>query len=356
MNCLAEERFVELLDRGGLEATQPEERAHLDTCETCRDCWATIAAAGEILTDARPRTVTRATRMIPSAAAAAMLLAIIGVILVPKTPAPITKAVQDPLVLFQEGTPEEAKGARLALLKSGRKALPALAAARPKLKGSARFQALQDLIWDIKVAASAQDPADLAIFRKLETMKIDLAFENTKLEDIVAFVRSFSGLNLVVDPTVEGGIVDTFSIKDSSLRTALEVLSSVKGLEFDLRYGVLFFATPMRLWSTDPGVGLPTANHWTKQTLAPGDVEASDKLRSIRITVDMQTSPLSAIAAYLTEISALKFKVADAIPEGLMTLKVQDLVLPHALELLTLPYGCDVKIEGGAVVFFDPKK
>jgi hypothetical protein len=330
MNCLAEERFVELLDRGGLEATQPEERAHLESCETCRDCWATVAAAGEILTDARPGTVTRATRMIPFAAAAAMLLAIIGVILLQKTPPPITKAVQDPLVLFQEGTPEEAKGARLALLKSGRKALPALVAARPKLKGSARFQALQDLI--------------------------DLAFENTRLEDIVAFVRSFSGLNLVVDPTIEGGIVDTFSIKDSSLRTALEVLSSVKGLEFDLRYGVLFFATPMRLWSTDPGVGLPTANHWTKQTLAPGDVEASDKLRVIRITIDMQSSPLTAIAGYLTEISGLKFIVDAAIPEGQRSLKVQDLVLPRVLELLTLPYGSDVKIEGGTVVFFDRKK
>jgi hypothetical protein len=356
MNCLAEERFVELLDCGGLEATKPEERAHLRTCETCRDSWATVTAAGEILSEAGPRTVVRPTRMIPLAAAAAMLLAIITIILLRETPPPVPKPVQDPLILFQEGTPEEAQGAREALLKRGRKSLPGLVAARLKLKGSARFQALQDLIWEIKVSASAQDPADRALFRKAETMKIDLAFENTKLEDIVAFIRSFSGVNLVVDSTVEGGIVDTYSIKDSSLRTALEVLTSVKGLEFDVRYGVLFITTPMRLWSTDPGVGLPESNYWTKQTLAPGDVAIGDKLRSVRITIDMTTSPLKAIAEYLAEISALKFRVDAAMPEGDRSLKVQDLVLPHLLELLTLPNGFDVKIEGGIVVFFDPRK
>ncbi|HEV3026693.1 MAG TPA: hypothetical protein VG457_03930, partial [Planctomycetota bacterium] len=47
-----------------------------------------------------------------------------------------------------------------------------------------------------------EDPDILAINRKLDTMKIDLAFENTKLEDILAFIRDFSGLNIILDAAV----------------------------------------------------------------------------------------------------------------------------------------------------------
>src|SRR6185295_3434335 len=86
MSCLAEERFVELLDQGGLDATKPEEQAHLERCESCRDSWATIAAAGEVLVEARPRSASRESRLIPMIAAAAMLLTIIGVVALKKIP------------------------------------------------------------------------------------------------------------------------------------------------------------------------------------------------------------------------------------------------------------------------------
>jgi len=354
MSCLAEERFVELLDQGGLDATKPEEQAHLETCESCRDSWATIAAAGEVLVEARPRSASRASRLIPMIAAAAMLLTIIGVVALKKIPS-TTKPMQDPLAMFLEGNPEESRRGAEALKKSGRKSLPGLVAARPKLKGSARFQALQDLIWDIKLAAAAQDPAESAIFRKLETMKIDLAFENTRVEDILAFVRDFSGLNLVLDPTVDAGIVDKYSVKDFSLRASLEVLCAVKELDFDLRYGVVFFSRPLRLWSTDPAVGLPASNEWTKQILSPPDAGIPEKLRLVRITIDMQNSPYSAIADYLKEITGVTFKVGKGISETPVTLKVQDLYLRQALELLTLPYGREIRIEEGSVLIYDPK-
>ena len=123
MNCLAEERFVELLDRGGLRAGRPEERQHLDACETCRESWASVAAAAEVLVEARPQSVSRLGRIIPLVSAAALLLTIIGVILFRQTCSPVTKPAQDPLKAFVEGTPEEMKDARAALLKMGRKSL-----------------------------------------------------------------------------------------------------------------------------------------------------------------------------------------------------------------------------------------
>lgn len=354
MTCMAPERFVDLLDRGGLDAVSATEQSHLQECDGCRDSWATVAAAGEILTESRPKRVGLAARLIPLISAAAILLTIVGVIAMRTAFVPTTKAMQDPLTLFLEGSPEEVKAARGTLLKSGRKALAGLVAARPKLKGSPRLRELQDLIWAIKRDA-AQDPAAVALLNRLDTLRIDLQFENTLINDLLTFIRDFSTLNLVLDPNVDNGVVDLLSVKDATLRSVLEVLCAVKDLDFDVRYGVVFISKPIRLWSTDPALALPTANQW-RSVPKPGDAVIVDKLRSVRVTLDIQNSPLSAVAAYLQEISTLKMTTTPAIELRFVTMKMQDLPMDHALELLTLPFGWDVSIQDGSVVFFDPKK
>jgi type II secretory pathway component GspD/PulD (secretin) len=79
-----------------------------------------------------------------------------------------------------------------------------------------------------------EDPDILAINRKLDTMKIDLAFENTKLDDILSFIRDFSGLNIVVDAAV---MVDpnktvTFKVKDLVLKNVLKLLLTQLNLDY----------------------------------------------------------------------------------------------------------------------------
>jgi hypothetical protein len=68
----------------------------------------------------------------------------------------------------------------------------------------------------------------LCISRKLDTMKIDLAFENTKLDDILAFIRDFSGLNIVVDAGIANALdpqtTMTFKVKDMVLKNVLKLL------------------------------------------------------------------------------------------------------------------------------------
>ena len=59
MNCLADERFIEILDRGGLDATRPDERVHLESCDGCRDSWASVAAAADVLAESRPKAGTK---------------------------------------------------------------------------------------------------------------------------------------------------------------------------------------------------------------------------------------------------------------------------------------------------------
>ena len=350
MSCLAEERFVELLDQGGLEASSPEEGAHLRDCQACRDSWATVAAAGEVLAQAGIRGTGRLVRAIPLVAAA-MLLATIAVIVIRHAPPSAATPVKDPLRLFLEGSPDEAKSAREALLKSGRKALPGLVAARPRLRTSLRFGEIQDLIWTLKIGGAQRTP-DEAVIRKMENIKLDLAFENAGLNDILAYLRSLTDINYVLDPAVDPGPVETLRVRNQSLRSGLETLCLVKDIDFDFRYGVVFLSRPMRLWSTEPGVGLPESNVWTTQELDPAGWEVASRLPKNPVTLDIQNSPLSAVAQYISEISGIPIQLPEALGETMVTLKVQNTPLVHLVELLTLPRGWDARIEGRSLVIF----
>jgi len=355
MNCLAPERFIDLLDRGGLDAVSPEEQAHFRECDACCERWATVATAEEVLTEARPKQPGRAVRLIPLVAAAAILLTIVGIIAAGKRPLPVIRPLQDPVTLFFQGTPDESKVARAALLRTGRSALAGLVAARPKWSGSARFPDLQNLIWAIK-RESAQDPAATPLLDKLETMKVDLQFSQSRVEDILFFLRDMSRMNLVLDPTIDGGKVDLLSVKDATLRSTLETLCSVSDLDFDVKYGVVFLSRPLRLWSTDPAVGLPAANLWRAGSPLPSDALLAEKLHSVRVTLDAQNSPLSAVAAYFQEISKLKMVETPGADSQMITVKMEDVPMEHAIELITLPFGWDARIDNGSVVLFNPKK
>jgi len=350
MSCLAEERFVELLDRGGLDAASPEEGAHLRDCQACRESWGTVAAAGEVLAQTATRGAGRLVRAIPLVAAA-MLLATIAVIVIRHAPSSATTPMKDPLTLFLEGSPDQAKSARESLLKSGRNALPGLVAARPRLRTSLRFREIQDLIWTLKIGG-AQGTPDEAVIRKMENLKLDLAFENAGVSDILAYLRGLSDINYVVDPTLDPGLVETLQGKNQTLRSALETLCLVKDLDFDFRYGVVFLSRPMRLWSTEPGVGLPESNVWRTQALDPAGREVASRLPKNPITLDIQNSPMSAVAQYISTLSGVSIQLPEALGETLITLKVANIYLAHLIELLTLPRGWDSRIEGRSLVIF----
>jgi outer membrane protein assembly factor BamB len=78
MTCLTPDDFIELLESRRLDAPGPEQARHLQDCPQCRDAWASIGAADEILPRLRP------IRRKPSwmtAAAAAFLLGALGLLL-----------------------------------------------------------------------------------------------------------------------------------------------------------------------------------------------------------------------------------------------------------------------------------
>jgi len=81
-----------------------------------------------------------------------------------------------------------------------------------------------------------EDQDNLAIERKLNTMKMDLAFENTKLEDILAFIRDFSGVNLLLDGElfnqVDPDRLMSFRVDGLVLKHVLRLLASDLGLDY----------------------------------------------------------------------------------------------------------------------------
>lgn len=81
-----------------------------------------------------------------------------------------------------------------------------------------------------------EDPEVLAIRSKLDTMKIDMAFENSKLEDILAYIRDFTGLNIILDAAVRDKVdlekTITFKVRDLILKNVLKLLLSQFGLDY----------------------------------------------------------------------------------------------------------------------------
>jgi hypothetical protein len=85
-------------------------------------------------------------------------------------------------------------------------------------------------------ADALEDPDKLAIERKLDTMRVDLAFENTRLEDILSFVRDFSGLNLLLDgdvrDRVDPDLILSFKVEGMALKHVLGLLASFLNLDY----------------------------------------------------------------------------------------------------------------------------
>ncbi len=88
------------------------------------------------------------------------------------------------------------------------------------------------------------------------------------------------------------------------------------------------------------------------EDIKPEDKEILDKLRSIRITIDMQNAPLTAIVDYIREISGLNIHISgiDNPDQEQISFKVQDIVLDGALKLMLTPKQFGYTVKDGVVI------
>ncbi|MHC4606035.1 MAG: tetratricopeptide repeat protein, partial [Planctomycetota bacterium] len=84
----------------------------------------------------------------------------------------------------------------------------------------------------------------------------------------------------------------------------------------------------------------------------PADQAILEKLRAIRITIDMQDAPLADVIEYIREISGLNFVIdsQNVDRDDPITIKVSDIILEGALKLILNPRDYGFYVEGGVVI------
>jgi hypothetical protein len=82
----------------------------------------------------------------------------------------------------------------------------------------------------------AQDPDVQRILWKLETMTLNLSFENAKMIDILEYIRDFSGLNIILDAPAAGSDIPdqkiSLNLKEWPMKEALRLVISFGGLDY----------------------------------------------------------------------------------------------------------------------------
>jgi hypothetical protein len=102
---------------------------------------------------------------------------------------------------------------------------------------------------------------------------------------------------------------------------------------------------------------LPETNAWAKQALAGDDKSVADKLRSTLLSASYRDTTLRSVLELFDQTGDVKFEVDPGAPfPATLSIVARRLPLAHALELATLPYGLDAKIERGRVVIVDRPK
>lgn len=236
------------------------------------------------------------------------------------------------------------------LRKRGTEAAPAILQARASNRTHARWGRLEDLHYEIKVAAA--DEAGKELFKKWSATELKVDFEKGKLRDVVSFYRDFTGLDLMVDPAAEEGSI-TIRFDLQSGRRALDRLCAEAGVDYDVRYGILWVAAPERLWGAK---ALPRTNAWEKT--AKADDEIVRKLRGTKITLESIGDGMSLALAvdFLRESGGLDFALERGLDDRIVSFTAHGVSLAHFLALITIPIGLDVEISDGIVIVFDPSR
>ena len=88
------------------------------------------------------------------------------------------------------------------------------------------------------------DPRKAEVVNKLNTMRVSVDFNNQTLEEAIAFLRDFTGINIVVDAEVyksqsEDQLKVTLKVKDLLLKSVLKLMLSSRELTAMYKEGVV---------------------------------------------------------------------------------------------------------------------
>ncbi len=343
-----------------------------DHVASCADCLATEARLrGELdllrRADARlePHEIRRRRGSLVSLAlVAAALLSLTALVVLRTGPGalPGSRTRQEGTDLsrtidaFLNGKEEESARARQRLVERSADALGALVDARFNRPPSIRPDALAALILELKEKRAGERGA--AIFASIKKARITADMQNAPLSAVADYIREISAVTLYIDPALKPDeFVINLKVADLPLHRAFDLLGFATPIEYDVRYGVLFLGTPERLFGTPKAAAtLPSAAHFRRQELDDAGKATLKKLDSLSTDLAFEGTVLSDLVFFLRDFSGLNILTQDGIGNEPVTIRTKNLPLGSVLELLALPRGLDVRIEGGALLLFKPKK
>lgn len=100
---------------------------------------------------------------------------------------------------------------------------------------------------------SEETPQDRKIRERIETETVSMDFVETSLREVVDFLRSTTGINIIIDPEVykefpeEEALKVDLTVNNLRLESILNLMLSVKGLAYRISNGVLVISTKKRI-------------------------------------------------------------------------------------------------------------
>ncbi len=187
-----------------------------------------------------------------------------------------------------------------------------------------------------KIAASLQKPAT-----------IDCS--DTPLPDIVTFLADFTSTNIVLDPlAAEGAPPVSLKVDCAPMRSVLDLLCAGAGAAYRVKSDAIFITMPDQ---PDDFFGLGA------DPLDPSLAKTYKALQAALekpVTLDFADTPLKDVRAFLADYAKVNIVVdplAFLCSEESVTLKVRNMPLKNALELLAYLTDSHVVLWRGVVLF-----
>ena len=178
-------------------------------------------------------------------------------------------------------------------------------------------------------APSAQEQTE----EILRTRKVTLNFPDTPMAEVVAFLQDITGLNFVLQRGLAEKPVSV-RLQDVELGKALDLILANTGLARTFWCDVVYVHDP-------------------KQAPRPAARDRDAALAGQRLTLNFDETPFDDAVSFLRGITGRNFVVAaaarDATRDGLVSLRVRDLALDHAISLITAAAGIDWRFEDDVV-------
>ena len=210
---------------------------------------------------------------------------------------------------------------------------------------------LSGFVFAREAGTEAADEDWKAAVRTSLGKRVNLSFAETPLADAFKFLARYGEVGIVTDPHLDGIVLPggdgiTLQADDISLKNVLSLITELKGLAWDLRWGVVFVSTAGRLKQ------LPKTGPEVAKGEEEKDISLRRKLRDQKISFSFAGATLGQAFDFIRTLKKINIVFDPAIAgetEGSFDLEVADRRLDHAISLILLPRGLTYQLRDGVV-------